>query len=619
MANVAHPSPRPAMSFAEPPRGRFERTSASDRNDDVEMLQYTADRTSLLRGLLKRNGLSPFQGWLSAMTPLIVQVVMAFLISAFMLLYVNGRTFNVNDRRARYTEADGTIGEASHWRLVQTDVTTALSVALAVSRLFAGAWATSCCWRCAFILLETTGMRYKDFRRLLSFGMPTIARTPTAPSGMITMLVVGFIISAAIPAQFAAPLLTGSITWVAHDDMDAGQKPLSNVPVAWDVSNNWQLYMTYTSNRLKARVQAAGVATMMWSNDRISTNRSRRFIENSGALSINTTLHNVTIPYFTINSLQWINPDTLSSTDQQATRASDLCNVSDYRAVGDFAGTMCIFPDESFRDYYNSWSWTGINGWPLPSKVVSKSAVLMVMANRKINTTCTITSDTFNVLPDSGFKEDLYDNGNHDCYMFANLTYTAGVMTCYDCVVVAPQVIESKSPVNINELEEDRMTLHALYLMAEVTSTLVDMNLSLPLAWNNFENYTQELLFRSYFASWTALTSLMGDGGPSLSTSVAIAVPTSRARVALWRVYLWFGLQGLFMLSAVAFIGLQRSAEMPLVKNPTMEVFLLDASEVRQQLNRHGGDGDSDMRRRIAGVMRLRKEDDFSVIHYERH
>lgn len=55
---------------------------------------------------------------------------------------------------------------------------------------------------------------------------------------------------------------------------------------------------------------------------------------------------------------------------------------------------------------------------------------------------------------------------------------------------------------------------------------------------------------------------------------------------------------------------------MPLVEDATMEVFLLDAREVRQRLDRDVGDSHShEVEGR--GVMRLRKKEEFSVVRYD--
>ena len=97
------------------------------------------------------------------------------------------------------------------------------------------------------------------------------------------------------------------------------------------------------------------------------------------------------------------------------------------------------------------------------------------------------------------------------------------------------------------------MTTVALSMMPEVIKSMAEMNLSIPLTRDNLNTYTQEMLTRSYAASWTVITDVIGSSfaspwaqlpyaSGSLQTPAKIAVPNILAAVALWRVVLWYSL-----------------------------------------------------------------------------
>jgi len=96
--------------------------------------------------------------WTLALLPLAAHFAMSVATAIFMWFYVSGRPFGIHERRASFVESDGTRGTLQHFTLLQTDITTLLSVVLAAIRACAGCWCAAMCSRYAFLLLEKDGI-----------------------------------------------------------------------------------------------------------------------------------------------------------------------------------------------------------------------------------------------------------------------------------------------------------------------------------------------------------------------------------------------------------------------------------------------------------------------------
>ena len=75
-------------------------------------------------------------------------------------------------------------------------------------------------------------------------------------------------------------------------------------------------------------------------------------------------------------------------------------------------------------------------------------------------------------------------------------------------------------------------------------------------------------------------------GENRFTTSAQMAIPTSRANVLWWRVWVWLALNMLFTLSGVVFMVIQSSCDQPLVGDPPVAAFLLDTTRVLHRRDR---------------------------------
>ena len=211
-------------------------------------------------------------------------------------------------RRASFIESDGSKGMAKHFTILQTDITTTLSIILALTRACGDAWCGAMCARAAFILLEKDGMRLGDLTWVLDWGLPA-SFTPRRISGHSHIVfITALVLLASLPALFAAPVLTGSITWSPSHTMVLSGVPVSNIPTSAGVHDSYSWWwLQFAANRDICRIRAAGSAGTAWNTDAtLDLGLMKRIVAPAKQLSPNSTLNNITLPYFVVHSLTWL-------------------------------------------------------------------------------------------------------------------------------------------------------------------------------------------------------------------------------------------------------------------------------------------------------------------------
>jgi len=180
---------------------------------------------------------------------------------------------------------------------------------------------------------------------------------------------------ASLPALFAAPLLIGSITWSPSHTMVLGGVPVSNIPTSADVrdSYSWWWFQFWAI----CRIRAAGSASTAWNIDATSDlGLMKCIVAPAKQLSPNSTLNNITLPYFFVHSLTWLS-DILQITQPNLTWAIDpaggLMNASSiYNPLQHVTPTLAIIPDEPYHEAI--WNQTTQRYmFPEPSKVETHS------------------------------------------------------------------------------------------------------------------------------------------------------------------------------------------------------------------------------------------------------
>ncbi|KAG8739648.1 hypothetical protein FRC10_005350 [Ceratobasidium sp. 414] len=414
--------------------------------------------------------------------PLVLHCVASIGIACAVVYGANNHDFDTKGKSISVSFADAI---KMHYSPSQSDVTTILSASITVLRTIAAAWSGPLCWRSAFLLLEKSGLERRDLKLLANIGPLTLLKCFIRPP----LFYVSLLFLGTLPAQYAGPILTGSISWIPST-RSAGSVAEAALRVS-TVSNSdlWDGYSNYTPRRRYISLQAAGYVNTAWGRN-FELGVLKRVIPSADDIPVGSIIANVTLPYFSVTSLEWIKKPA------QALAASQL-------------------------DTYDS-----------------------VPANLS-----TFGSDN-PLLSGSGALALIQD-----------------------------------SPWS-----EDSVTTEALRMMPDITASLNLLNTSTPTTWGNIDDYVIDVLGRSYSGGWTALTEYLGGSSPPLTSKFTPSVSSSRARVELWRVYLWLGFQFLAIISGMLFIMIQSQTKNRLVGDTTLAAFYLDTTAVpRHRSSKHEG------------------------------
>ncbi|KIJ92555.1 hypothetical protein K443DRAFT_13523 [Laccaria amethystina LaAM-08-1] len=146
-----------------------------------------------------------------------------------------------------------------------------------------------------------------------------------------------------------------------------------------------------------------------------------------------------------------------------------------------------------------------------------------------------------------------------------------------NCKIISPNVGEAQAP---SSLIGNPFTSGALGLTPVLVTNLILSTYAIPLNYTTRRNLAIELTSRAYQAAWAASSDFTRASINLDNTTVQIALPTLRAKVIHWRVYLWVALHLWVLALGLLFVYVQSHCDHLWVKDPTMAVFWLDTRAV---------------------------------------
>ena len=149
---------------------------------------------------------------------------MTVLIATVCLGYLDSRTFNINLCQPQYQEVDGSVAHATY-APVQSDITTAVSLAATITHVAGGWWATGYIWRCIFVAMERGGISAKGLSQAIS-SRPPAPHHFTRKSNMVIIYIALY---ATFAINYFSAALTGSFIWETADTRIPGKIPLSGI------------------------------------------------------------------------------------------------------------------------------------------------------------------------------------------------------------------------------------------------------------------------------------------------------------------------------------------------------------------------------------------------------
>ncbi|KDN44024.1 hypothetical protein RSAG8_05756, partial [Rhizoctonia solani AG-8 WAC10335] len=427
-----------------------------------------------------------------------------------------------------------------------------------------------------------SGLRANQLYHMISY------RIPALPRKGLLYLALWVVLALTLPVNFVAPVLTGSITWEPSFNVVAA--PTGSVISVTDVSQGyrWTGWVNETFWREQVARQAIGLANVAWGRDS-PDGLSKRVLANSVNLRVNSTISNVTLPDFNVSALEWVsNPEAVLTPPQLDIHTTICPNIT-------------LSPDSPCPLVFERGALAFIESAPyrpgrwdlqLPtSSIITETRLLALYGAWRLfkDWKAPCVPSAFGMRISNAFPANVSfypDTLRGQCWLFARVTYTAGVGSCLDCRISSHTTVQADDTNPLKEIRGDRMAGTALRIMPTVSGTLAAMNVSVPSAWENVDNYVVEFLRRSYAVSWTALTNFVGENDTQVNTTYKVALPASQARVNEGRVYIWLAVQSLITISGILFLLIQASLETPVMRDTTLAAFYVNSSEVHEPGNR---------------------------------
>ncbi|KAF5646382.1 multidrug resistance-associated abc transporter [Fusarium sp. NRRL 52700] len=457
------------------------------------------------------------------------------------IYWLNGKSFEING------------SPNSGNRLTQSDVTTLFSAAMVVGRFICTTWQALAAWRCAFIILEKTGLSLATTSRLISWQVPTpsMFRVPSSQPG--TRAVVALILLLAWPAQIASPLASGSLSWAPSAVYDS---PISSISLsgAPALLNPWKWYTMFPDVR-NGRVKLAAGHAFLASTTMTNTTRGQQMIPAQHIVTQlksypnATAVRNVTVPVFNIERFAWVSEgEALPAGIQDAVTDS----LSGYLNISSPSGPLSqVLPGNTAL--LKDTPWQTLSDTELPSAEIfsgTKYAAIYISRNfnggQGHNYDCHSGTSEFDQLP-NGIKliNVSWNNNYTDCLAVAKLAITVGVTQCYqkDLHPIPEPTCFLSSGVLVaktTDITADVLVQQVFSMMPEVQSLMAALGLSDPKASNrDLEVYLRNSLIQAYQGAWSALTDYFSDSDHPLRADIWQPSSLLQIRVSTWRMYTW--------------------------------------------------------------------------------
>ena len=499
-----------------------------------------------------------------------MHLALTTVVATVCLRVLNGRTFNVNFRRPQYVEADGSVSHSSSYVLLQSDITTIVSLAATLTRVVCGWWSNDQIWRSILVVMGLGGISKEGLSQAISNWPPARCHFTQKRS----MIIIYITIVASFAIDYFSAALTGSFVWEPGVRFTPGRVPLTGITRGVsrvDVSG----YFNYNSNRNLVVQVGSASAIVAWGTHPSNLNMTepstvfRRVIKGAQHLSTNSAL-NITMPYFTVDAFEWVVDPDQALMDKQSSLLHDYSEFSPYFADIGIGG---LLPD-------SQWGPPPVERLGDP-EIISETRLF---AFRVGTFDADVRSCPQNYTIDPGFQVNLHEYrfpGYYtDCFAIANMTYRAGAITCQsrNCRLISSTIVEAQPPFS---LVGDPLTSMALALAPSLGTNFFYSNYCVPSNYGTRRNLAIEVTSRAYQAAWAALSDVLIN--ESDDAAVEIALPTLRAKVTYWRVCLWAVLHATVLVCGLLFINVQSHC---VQVDGIMAIFWLDTTAVRAYCQR---------------------------------
>jgi hypothetical protein len=428
-------------------------------------------------------------------------------------------------------------------------------------------------------MLEFKGLNLQNFSRLVNYRLP-----PWTSDSWHIFVVMWVVFLITVPVQFISPLVTGAVSWIPELAMDTQQQVDVTHP---GDTPGYSGHQGYQNSRFFAIIQAFALSTLAATTDFSGSAQhiSRRRIPSLQTSPINSSLHEVILPYLYIESLEWI--------EKEEDVLSDLGLFWNITSNPQFS--LSLTTDDIVNPYFHGGEpgrvviafdtpWQGEKQYPQP-KIARGVRYVIVSSTRREACDNEMAETPFGRLPSlfqynaSTGTSRFNENRDPACYAIARMRYAAGIWTCRNCRMSTGGIVESRAVVGV--VEPDPLAEQALRMMPDVLALMITSY-----SWQawmkpgNLDNYTKGMLSVAYQACWNALANAWADRTTFRQTELSLPYPALAASITRWRVWVWLLLNCLLTLSGFVIFYLQTGTRAKTVQSPELSALLLDTKQI---------------------------------------
>lgn len=531
---------------------------------------------------------------------LVIHLIYSTVFFFFMTCVLPGMTFWIG----RGGGVDVPPDSSSQW--YQSDMTTLISILVLVSRFLAGMWQVTTTWRCIFLLLETKSLSLSELQFVSTYKLPSPGTSVAFPRSALVWAVT-VVMLLVLPAQLAAPIATGCVTWVPSYTLGS---PKTSPAMLGSATGGfkWSWFRDYPNVRTFTIEEAAGLGNLeSWllqsgvGGDPAEQRAlpARRPLLGFRNLRNGSRFEQVTLPVLHIHSFSWVD-------------SQDL-DASLRRVVTDNTGVLNISqPDNPLRITLEGvaaplkmspWLADSLDQNNLPTPTIFngiKLVALQVKRNRTKtegeNTTCSTSPDQiFEKIPNITLLQNTEWNGNVACYAIASVNITAGSVECPSlgsdgasrCVLSrsSSAVEYHADEFGVGEVNPDPLIDQIFAMLPEVIALMVTTGgfttgyaVQPASPARDPEIFLRNALTVGYQGAWSALTQRLS--GDAHSARYTEPIPVVAPLINGIRMYIWWAMHLSLTIAGLCLWGLHRQSGRPVMVDHVLPLLFLDNSEV---------------------------------------
>lgn len=383
--------------------------------------------------------------------------------------------------------------------------------------------------------------------------------------------------------------------------------PLSPIAVAQAANGlGWQYLVDFSEHQTITTLQSAGLAALHTNARFESGSRPllRNYLPSLKEYPIGATvLGSAVLPHFAIESFEWISDLGAITSSENASISSVFDSTNPNLSFGSdenpFVSPSDTYVTATTVALHEPWPKPPLSNDSSPYKysfpqphTLQQSLVVGVFVARNDSVAmmkdCYSPEDKFGMVSrDIALLGTTIEVNNSqaldNCYAFARVTFTAGVINCTDCPIAASATLEADMALpqyrNV-KLLPDSLVSTAVHMIPETLMYITRMNSTAMPTWENLDGYAKGILSLTYQSCWNALQLKTLDAASNYSTSVTTSTSVVVAQVAATRIYIWLGLNLLILVSGAILIATQNGCKGEPVTDPQVYSLLLDSTAV---------------------------------------